>query len=885
MLGHYRITRCLGQGGMGVVYEAEDRKLGRSVAIKVLLETTLEDPGAINRFWREARTASSLNHPGICVIYELNESSEQPFIVMELLQGQSLDRLYRAQPMPYGKLLEFGSQVADALDAAHRKGVLHRDLKPSNLFLSPSGQAKILDFGLAVVEGGWHAASDSETIAGPLPQPAITSAGSAMGTVAYMSPEQARGESLDARSDVFSLGVVLYELSTGQHPFLGTTDAVTFDRILNAAPPRPSVANPELPPELDEILQETLEKDPELRCQSAAQLRAGLRRLQRKSSGPLHLSATQRSEARVRPARHKVSKWLLPAGALLLTIAAGTAAWRLWPRAQPFSSFAVEQITNTGTIEKLALSGDGKYLAEVKNEAGQQSLWVRNIATNTDTQILPAIAADYMGVAFSPDANYVYFTRDTPDNGRLARIYSMPLIGGSPRQVVFDADSAPSLSPDGSQFVYLRWLPDHKDYYSQIRIADKDGNHDQVVYTTPAKAEAPVWSVRSNQIAWIEVTGPATAEVKVMDLPARTIRTIAQPKEVTFDRKDLGYTDLAWLPDGKHLLVLYSKPHADRPQIGILGVPGGDFRALTNDVNAYSEVALAANGKVLATVLTNVNSTLATYPGSGGEMVSGTPLHVSPTSLTWVSEDRLFLIVRNLGIFQLEAKSGEMRPFYTGTLNPGRYITACRDGQILFTAIPANEQATRLFRMNADGTDLKQLTTSGAARTPYCTPDSKEAYYSLRDGADALLVSLWSVPLAGGEPRKIYESRGFGSFLFARDQKHAELTTVKGQDEFMDILELPSYKLVRRFQLANNFVEGGSPEFSADGKALVGGAKKETGNTLFYQPIDGSAPHSLIHATSDTVIDFAWSPSGNKLGVLQLRKSSDVVLITEQKKH
>jgi serine/threonine protein kinase len=277
---------------MGVVYEAEDQKLGRSVAIKVLLETTLEDPGAIHRFWREARTASALNHPGICVIYELNESTERPFIVMELLEGQSLDRMYRAQRMPFAKLLEFGSQVADALDAAHRKGVLHRDLKPSNLFVSPSGQAKILDFGLAVVEDklGVRAPSDSVTIAGPLPQPAITGAGSAMGTVAYMSPEQARGEALDARSDVFSLGVVLYELSTGQHPFAGPTDAVTFDRILNAAAPSPSEANPELPPEFEDILQETLEKERDLRCQSAAQLRAALRRLQRKSSGSSGIS-------------------------------------------------------------------------------------------------------------------------------------------------------------------------------------------------------------------------------------------------------------------------------------------------------------------------------------------------------------------------------------------------------------------------------------------------------------------------------------------------------------------------------------------------------------------------------------------------------------------
>jgi serine/threonine protein kinase len=205
--GHYRIVRRLGQGGMGVVYEAEDQKLGRLVAIKLLPEATRQDPAALERFWREARTASSLNHPGICTIYELNESGDQPFIVMELLQGESLDKLYYRHTMPYPKLLDFGVQVADALDAAHRKGILHRDIKPGNIFLSPSGQAKILDFGLAKIEQGYAAPGDNGNATLAEPHDLLTSPGSAVGTIAYMSPEQARGETLDARSDVFSLGL------------------------------------------------------------------------------------------------------------------------------------------------------------------------------------------------------------------------------------------------------------------------------------------------------------------------------------------------------------------------------------------------------------------------------------------------------------------------------------------------------------------------------------------------------------------------------------------------------------------------------------------------------------------------------------------------------
>src|SRR5271169_2102651 len=266
---------------MGVVYEAVDQKLGRHVAIKLLTEASRDSSAALERFWREARAASALNHPGICTIHELNESAETPFIVMELLEGSSLEKLYRGRAMPYPKLLEMGVQLADALDAAHRKGILHRDIKPANIFIVESGQAKLLDFGLAKLDDGNDdgANPDAPTAVNPL-----TSSGSSVGTVAYMSPEQARAEPLDARSDLFSLGVVLYEMATGHHPFTGASTAVVFDRILNHPPVAPITLNAQLPVEFEDMLNKTLEKDRELRCQAAAELRGDLKRLQRKSS-------------------------------------------------------------------------------------------------------------------------------------------------------------------------------------------------------------------------------------------------------------------------------------------------------------------------------------------------------------------------------------------------------------------------------------------------------------------------------------------------------------------------------------------------------------------------------------------------------------------------
>jgi eukaryotic-like serine/threonine-protein kinase len=884
--GHYRIVRRLGRGGMGVVYEAEDQKLGRSVAIKMLPEATRQDPAALERFSREARAASSLNHAGICTIYELNESGDQPLIVMELLQGQSLDKLYSRRPMPYPKLLDFGVQVADALDAAHRKGILHRDIKPGNIFLSPSGQVKILDFGLAKLEEGYttpgsaRAANATQTL-----HELITSPGLAIGTIAYMSPEQARGEPMDPRSDVFSLGVVLYELATGQHPFAGSTTAVTFDRILNHAPTAPISLNPELPVELEATLNKTLEKDRELRCQSASELRADLRRLQRKSSGGSGRRASgQDVGVAIGTAPHPAKRSsVLPIALIVLVLlaAAGFAAWRLWPLGVPFATVSVSQITNLGTLENVAISGDGKFLAEVKNDAGQRTVWVRNVATNTDTQILSAFPNEYVGLNFSADANYLYFTRGTPENNFAHRVYTMPVFGGTPRQLLYDVDSAPSLSPDGSRFAYLRYTPDRKDQFSEIHIAEKDGGNDQLFYTSLNQAQAPAWSPRGDQIAWIELTGPSVASIKVLDIASKKAVSIAQPSGIVFDANFRGRTDLAWLPGGRYLLVLYYKAHSDRGQIGIVGVRGGDFHTLTNDVNDYSELAVSADGRTLATVLTNVDSSLAYYKGEGGAMISSTPLRITPSSLAFADEDHVFLITRSIGISKLERTTGTLQPIDTGDLGVGKYINICQDGHVIFAAFPKGGGESRLFRMDGDGGEVTQLTTTGIARDPACTPDSQRVYYTIRDTVNLSLLSLWSVPLSGGAPQKELEITFQISVVLSRDAKLAAAVLNRNSVYYVEIWDLTTGRMVHRLPAELSSFQGSFPIFSPDARAIVEGITSNGSNALRYQPIDGSPAHLLTDPTPDGLTAFAYSPSGSKLAVLQLRKSSDVVLITD----
>ena len=918
-LGHYRIIAPLGAGGMGEVYLAQDQKLGRKLALKLLPAAFTASPDRLRRFEQEARAASALNHPNIITIYEVGEIEGTHYIATEYVEGQTLRQQLTSERLSVLNALEIVLQVTSALAAAHEAGIIHRDIKPENVMQRPDGLVKVLDFGLAKLTEQSSRSQDTKT---PTALKFESDSRAVLGTASYMSPEQARGLKVDSRTDIFSLGIVLYELVAGRAPFSGVNAIDMMGAILNQEPAPLCQHASATPAELQRIVSKALRKEREERYQTVKDLLLDLKSLKREleleaqsarsgqrkpgaessevSTGETAVATTslaQAAQTGEAGAAHRTSsaEYLFsqarrhPRGALivlamLLLVGAGIVfgLWQLIARQQrpiSFQTMSPTRLTATGRADRPAISPDGKYVVYVLGEGlgGQQSLWLRQVATGSDQQIVPPAEVQYLALTFSPDGNYVYYLRrEGTVSFDLPTLYRSPSLGGGAATKLIEGVGRFLLSPDGKRLVVMRGGPNQAE--SALVVVNVDGTGEQQLTTSksPAYFSPLAWSPDGRTIACADYPTPTLAAkiiaVEVAD-GARTPISSLDWVRLT--------PHAAWLPDGSGLLFTSSgQQGADSsPQIWYLSYPGGEARMLTDDLASYEGVSLTADARALVTTRTEQAYNLWIMPAEDASRAR--PLTTGKQSFSgvaWTTDGKLVYssdesggLNNKLNIWLMEPDGSASRRLTAAEGDYRGVIVSPDDRYLLFLSNRSGQGA--IWRMDFDGSNLKQL-TAGLTAGAQCSPDGRWVIYQTNreDGG------LWKVPIDGGEPVRITDQ--YTWFATISPDGNQIATNYRTQ-------------LREQYRIAVMPIEGGPPtkvfdtpgdrsrriRWTPDGRALTYTETRAGVTNLWNQPLAGGPPTRLTDFKDSQIGSFAWSRDGRQLAFARGAVTRDVVLL------
>jgi len=883
-ISHYNILEKLGEGGMGVVYKAQDTKLDRIVALKFLPERLRTSEQDKTRFVQEAKAASSLNHPNVCTIHDIQEYESELFIVMEFVDGVTLRKKFESGPMSVNDTAGYGIQIAEALHEAHSKSIVHRDIKSDNVMVNTKNQIKVMDFGLAKLKGTLKLTKTSSTI----------------GTLAYMSPEQIQGGEVDSRSDIFSFGVLLFEMLTCQMPFRGGHEAAMVYSIVNEEPDSIEKYRTDVPSGLSNLIQRALEKNPEDRYQSVGEVVIELRRVLKQSSKVVtqiystspnvqaspgvsssrtQISTEQQAVVKASPSSRK----LLYIGAAVIAIAV-IVYLKMFrepdgkPPAFSFQSMKITRLTSNGKARTAAISPDGKYVVYSLDEAGKQSLWVRQVATNSNVQIIPPDDVNYSGLTLSADGNYVFYVARTLA-ASVTALYQIPVLGGSSKKLLENVLGHISLSPDGRQMTFTRAYDNTGEF--SLMVANIDGTNDHVLATHKTDLwfdGEPAWSPDGKVIAcplgsWAGGIHHSVVVVGVDD---------GKEKSLT-DRRWWGMQRLQWTPDGRGLLVSGVDSGSTVLQLWQIVASTGIVTRLTNDLNSYTAHSLTGDAKSICVVQEDATYNIFLIPE--GDVTRATQVTSGKENggigFCWTPDAKLVYNSTESGNTDLWIinTDGTNKQQLTSTPQSEGYPAVSPDGKfIIFNS--GRSGIPNIWRMNIDGSRPKQLTSGGEDYHVDISPDGK---WFVFDSWDSGPNTIMKESVDGGTPVQISESNGNSPRISPNGKLVAYSYSLSGEQNGDKVLIISSEggKPQQSFTLPG-FAKSYSIRWTRDGKGISYIESRQGVDNIWIQPLDGGTPKQVTKFTSDYLLCFEWSSDGKLLAVCRESVSSNVLLMTTE---